>query len=117
MTFYSGLKSVSANLLQDKGRLLTFSRETETAFDPKTGKQNISASTYTGYGAAFNYNTKEIDGSNIQNGDIRLLLESPTTPPNNGDTATIDGNGYRIMNIKSVSPAGTVVVYQVQLRR
>ena len=117
MTFYSGLSSTASRLLQSKGQLVTFSRDTSTSFDGATGKEQSSASTFTGYGAAFNYNRKEIGGSLIQDGDIRFVMEATTTAPINGDTTTIDGVIYRVMSVKVTSPAGTVVIYELQLRR
>lgn len=117
MTFYGGLKSVASNLLQSKGQQVTFSRETSTGFDGATGKDQVNMATYNGYGAAFNYNRTEIDDRLIQSSDIRFVMEATTTVPINGDTTTIDGVIYRIMSVKVVSPGGTVVIYQVQLRR
>lgn len=117
MTFYGGLKSVASSVLADKGQNLTFSREGDTAFDPKTGISTTTPTSFTGYGASFNYNTKEIDGSLIQNGDIKLLLEATATAPITGDQVTIDSIIYRVVNIKTTSPAGEIVVYNLQLRR
>ena len=117
MAFYGGLANVASNLLKSKGQNLTFTRKTISAHDPKAGVVQSNPSTYTGYGAAFDYNRKEIDGTLVKRGDIRLILEATTTAPDNGDTVTIDSVIYRIMSVKPTSPAGTVVIYEVQLRR
>ena len=117
MSFYSDLKLTAARLLTDKGQQVTFSREVETAFNPTTGVVTASTTTYTGYGAAFDYSQREIDGVIVQAGDIRFLMEATTTEPKNGDTTTIDSSNYRIMNVNPTSPAGVVVMYEVQLRR
>ena len=117
MSFYSGLAVVARRLLTTKGQTLTFSRETSTSFDHILGENTTSASTYTGVGAAFDYNSREIDGEVVQRGDIRLILEATTTPPIIDDATTIDGDVYRIMAVRPISPAGTVVIYEVQLRK
>lgn len=117
MSFYSGLVTVAQRLLISKGKLLTFSRETSSAFDPILGHNTVSVSTYTGNGAAFDYNHREIDGEIIQRGDIRLILEATTTAPTINDSVTIDSDVYRVMEVRPISPAGTVVVYEIQLRK
>lgn len=117
MSFYGGLKDIASNLLQDKGQQVTFSRETVGSFDPKTGQQQISASTYTAYGVSFGYTAREIDGTLIQSSDIAFLMEAVSTTPKTNDQVTIDSIIYRIINIKPTNPAGTPVMYKVQLRR
>ena len=115
--FYTSLKNTASNLLQNKGRLITFTRNTENSFNPATGEVLNYSSTYTGYGATFDYKKNEIDETIVKSGDIRLLLESTTTAPERNDTCVIDSITYRIMNVTPLSPAGTVVTYTVQLRK
>jgi hypothetical protein len=117
VSFYSDLANVAKRLLTDKGQNVTFSREVSSAFDPVTGQNQIAATTFTGNGAAFNYNKSEVDGTIVQNGDIRFLVEATATEPANDDTVTIDNIIYTVMSIKPTSPAGTVVIYELQLRR
>lgn len=117
MSFYNNMAAVALNLLKSKGQLLTISRETQSAFDPILGNATVSASSFTGYGAAFDYNRNEIDGEAIQRGDIRLLLNATATAPLIDDKITIDSIIYRVMSVKVISPAGTVVVYELQLRQ
>jgi len=112
-----GLKSIASSLLADNGQSLTFSRETSSGFDPATGINTTTTSTYTGYGAGFGYAAREIDGSVIKKGDIRLILEATDTAPLNGDTVVYDSETYRVMDIEKVKPATIAVLYKLQLRR
>lgn len=117
MSFYSDLAATAKQLLTDKGQVLTFSRITGT-YDPEAGEETgASTTTYTGNGASFNYNKSEVDGNIIQRGDIRLLLEATATEPVNEDTVVIDSIIYTVKNVSPTSPAGTVVMYELQLRR
>ena len=117
MTFYSGLAAVATRLLTDKGQQLTFTRKTTTVSDPVQGKRGTTTSTYAGFGAAFDYNRTEIDGQAVQRGDIRLLLNAVTTVPIIDDTTIIDSVTYRVMSVRPTSPGGTVVMYELQLRK
>jgi len=117
MSFYGNLAAVATKLLTDKGQSVVFTRKTTLIFDPVKGRNNVTTSTFSGYGAAFDYNRSEIDGELVQRGDIRFLMEAITTAPALGDTCVIDSVTYRVMNVKPTSPGGTVVMYEVQLRK
>ena len=116
MTFYSGLATTATNLLTDKGQSITFSREVSSSFDPVLGVPTTSTTTFSGVGAAFGYKQNQIDGEIIQRGDIRLILEATSTAPLIGDTCTIDSVVYKVLFVEKVSPAGTPVIYKLQLR-
>ena len=115
--FYAGLAEVALRLLTDKGQSLTFSRETTTVADPVKGKRSTTTSTYTGFGASFDYNRSEIDGTVIKRGDIRLLLNATTTVPIIDDTVPVDGTTHVVKAVRPTAPGGTVVMYELQLRK
>ena len=118
MSFYSDLTDVASRILGDKGQIATITQTVSAGFDPATGT-NIPDSeiTFTGYGASFGYNKSEIDGALIQNGDIRFMFEATTIEPTVGNTTVIDDITYRVMNVNKTAPDGTVVKYELQLRR
>jgi len=65
---------------------------------------------------ASQYNSYEIDGTVIQQGDTKLTLSKLDTRPTVGDTVTMDGKTYRIMDVYPVRMSGADVVYVVQGR-
>ena len=115
--FYSNLASVASRLLSSYGQSVTFSRETSTGFDPVTGTDTTTASSFSGNGAIFAYNANEVDGEVVQSTDMRLMLEAVDTTPLIGDTCTVDSTDYRVMFVRETSPAGTVTHYELQLRK
>lgn len=116
MSFYSSLAATATRLLDTYGQAVAFSRETSSSFDPVTGIDTTSTSTFSGSGAAFDYNSSEIDGEIVQRDDIRLMLEAVDTAPIIGDKCTVDSKAYRVMNVMTSSPGGTVTHYELQLR-
>ena len=114
---YNGSEVTGNDLIRRYGQELTFSREVSSAFNPASGVNTTATTTYTGYGAVFDYNANEIDGDVIQRGDIRLVMEVTSPVPEVGDTVTVDSIIYRMMNIKTLSPAGTPIIFTVQLRK
>ena len=118
MSFYSSLAATALRLLQDKGQSVSLSRETGGTFDPILGSTSGATTTaWTGYGAAFDYKSAQVDGVMVIKGDIRLLLEAVDTTPEMGDRATVDSIDYQVISVKETSPGGVVVMYELQLRR
>lgn len=117
MSFYSKIAATSLKLLNEYGQNVTFTRDNEASFDPATGISTPAASTtFTAYCAALDYTETEIANSTIERGDIRLLVD-PTTRPEIADTCPIDSVTYRVMDVREISPAGTPVLYEAQLRK
>lgn len=116
MSFYSNMQSVATNLLTKYGQIVTLTRETVTDYDPVLGAETKTTTTFTCYGAIFNYEQSEIDGAAIQRGDSRLILQSLSAAPAADDFVTVDGRVYRVMNVTITAPGGTVVIYELQLR-
>ncbi len=117
MSFYTGLASTARKLIKSKGVLIGFSREDLSAFDPVTGNTNKSTAAYTAYGIALNYSKAEINDSTVLKSDIKLIMEGIVSEPLVGDLAVIDSVEYRVLMVKPTKPAGTAVIYEVQLRK
>lgn len=79
--------------------------------------EDTPARDVTGIGALFGYKQTHIDGTNILHGDQRLLLAPQIeVAPVTGNTMTVGGVTYNIVNVQRVAPAGVPVLYKVQLR-
>ena len=117
MTFYSETAEVALEVLTEFGQAITVNRETSSSFDPVLGEDTTAASSFTGYGAAFEYKGREIDGTVVQAGDIKLYLNATATVPLIDDRITIDSVAYEVMDVEQINPAGTAVLYILQLRQ
>jgi hypothetical protein len=115
-SFYVNLAATAQSLLTRYGESVTFSRETTSAFDPASGIVTSSTSTFDGLVAKFNYRSSEIDGETIKMGDVRLVA-SISTEPQVDDSVVLDGLSYRVMNVENIKPAGTNVIYKLQVRK
>jgi len=110
--------SVSA-LIKKYGTQAVFESETAPAIDPITGEETGTGST-TSFAANViktNYNDFEIEGTEIQKSDTKLLLEAVSGTPEQGMKVTVSGDTYRVINFKSVEPADIPIVYKVQVRK
>ena len=117
MIFYSELAETALELLTEFGQAVTINRETSSSFDPTLGIDTTASSSFTGKGAAFEYKAMQIDGTIVQAGDIQLYLNATATVPLIDDRITIDSATYQVMNVEQINPAGTPVLYIIQLRK
>jgi len=117
MSFYSEVAELALEVLTEFGQTITVNRETSSSFDPVLGIDTTVSSSFTGKGAAFEYKATEIDGTVVQAGDIQLYLNATSTAPLIDDRITIDSNVYEVMNVEQINPAGTPVLYILQLRK
>lgn len=122
MTFeYADLAATAVELLADFGMAMTLARPTDipATYDTATGVATpVSPASYTVTGAKFDYAAREIDGTLIQAGDQRVYLSTTgAVLPLPGDTLTIGSTVFRVMRAGAVSPAGTDLLYDVQVRK
>lgn len=114
---YTSLASRAASLIERFGVAVTLDR-TDITTDPVTGLPNgndeVSQSTT---GVIWEYQIGEIDGTRIQNGDVRLLLDN-TVEPLKTDIPKISGVSIgSIIDIKTIKPANSAVIYILQVRK
>lgn len=116
MTFnYSPLLAKAGDLIQKFGQQYTFTRATQGAFNPATGKTSDTSSTYSKYGVLFNYSDAEVGNGTVEQGDRRLLAEAHDYDI--GDTVVVSSKTYRVISVSNIQPAGTNMAVNLQLRR
>ena len=106
-------------MLQESGEQAVFSYQTDPVFDDDTGdliSGGISG-TQIAYGYPENYSNSEIDGTNIQRGDIKLICSAGALRPVVGWLCHLDSANYRVMNCDPIRESGVDVIYYVQLRK
>ena len=119
MTFnYPKSAATAKRLLSKFGQPMTFSLPDRTEGGapgvPGTVKPGRSI---TGRGVILSFDNSEIDGTVIQTGDARVLLEATAEPPETGMKATINSETWRVEAFEPLAPAGVVVMYTVHVRR
>ena len=127
MEFYARMQATANKLLKGKGQAVTLTRQVSGAYDPATGQATITTTIQTGTGAIFDYGIQQAGiysapGSLIQVGDKQLLLSVISamggllTAPEVNDTVTVGTTVYTIKQVKALSPAGTTVLFDINLR-
>lgn len=114
-----GLQATASRLLKTYGDAVSLSYSIGGVINHATGEVTTPATNVTinGHGYPGRYMANEIDGTNIQSGDIRLTLERISARPMPGWLCTVDGSAYRVMDVRPVRSQADDVIYILQLRR
>ena len=142
MLDYTNLRSTAINLLKHFGNDVVLSRSADentplegtdgfplqfvngdvihlqtAVFDPATGEYaGGTPITITGKGVRMMFAKSEVNGVTIQASDVRLLFQAGNGLTLINDNCLFAGINYRVMDILAISPAGTDVYYDIQLR-
>lgn len=116
MTFYNEMAATALELLAKFGAPVTLQRVTIGAYDPATGSASNSTSNLTTTGIVRSYASKQIDGERVKVGDKEVVLSNEQAPLLS-DKILVGSVPWSIVNIREVNPAGTVLVYFVQVRK
>lgn len=125
---YDRAKASAARMLAPrskggKGLELSLLQIASGEYDPETGTAGETTTTFEGSGFRENYSLKDIDGSLIKQGDVKilvspLLLDGTDTPkPTTQDKLVFDGETYTVQAVDPWSYAGLIVGFSVQARK
>lgn len=116
---YTTIATGAQSAIEDAGTPITVTRSTVASFDPSLGYTVPGADIVaSGYGVQTSYRARDIDGTVIQRGDMRLLIgPGLSIVPEVGDVVTVDSVTWYIVNVENLTPAGTDLLYTCQVRR
>jgi hypothetical protein len=117
MSFYPGLQSTALRLLTTYGQALTLRKRTPGAYDPATGAAAVTEADTSVRGAVFDFPAGMVDGTSILRGDRQVILAGGGSVPDAGDLLLIGETAHNVISVKATAPAGTVVIYELQVRR
>jgi len=117
---YPKTAATANRLLGQFGRTVTLSRPSTSAptYDPATGISTPDTpATYAAAAVLLDYAQRDIDGTLVQQGDQRCLMSpSVAVAPTTSDDVVVGTVTYSVKRVVKVAPAGTPVLYDLQLR-
>lgn len=117
MSFYAELAQVAQDLLAEYGQETTLTKVTAGVYNPATGTAAETRTPRTVTAAAFDYETKYIDGTLILSGDKQVFMSVVgNEEPKPGDLLAWMGRDWRVITFKNLAPAGISVLYELQVR-
>jgi len=113
--FYPRMKSLADRLLPKYGIEYSVTRKGTTTV--VNGKEVTEPDQiFTATGVKTDYQPREIDGTLIKTGDIRIVFQAEPEIKI-GDLVTVDIAQYRVVQPNPVKPADLTLCYKAQLRR
>lgn len=114
---YTGLAATAQKLIKNAGRAVQFyTPASGEVYDPISGTTSpgTPAVYIDGFGVKLSYKHFEFNEL-VQAGDAKLIYSG--TKPSIGQYIDLDGETWRAQDVKPLEPAGTNLMYTVQLRR
>lgn len=105
-----------------KGAEMTLQRRQQGPYDPVAGGSPTVTVSYLGSAFRDLYALKDIDGTRIKQGDVKLLVSpemldgTPLPVPTTQDQVLFDGKTYTLMAVEPWNYAGLPVGFEVQAR-
>lgn len=115
---YGDTVNIAANALAEYGAATVITREIDRVFDAAAGTMSGGTTlTINGKGLMTQFIAREIDGTNIKLGDVKIMFQAGVGAPLIGDQLRFSGVTYRVMEPNPFSPAGVDLFYDIQCRR
>lgn len=119
MSFYSEMAATAADMLAEFGQVMQLGVPFTGNYNPASATSSLTFVDHPVTGAAFAYPQKDIDGSLVKAGDVKVYLSMRglDVVPTTTQKLSIGGVPHTIIAVEPLSPAGTVVIYTLQVRR
>lgn len=118
--FYQRMAATAIALITRYGQSVTLKLETPGKYDPASGKTGPAfVREQNGQAVLADYSRREFETSTLLiRGDKRLKLAAQGLEwvPTLATKALIDGKAWSIISIGEINPAGTPIVYDLQVR-
>ena len=112
-SFYLKMAATANRLIDKFGQTVMIERTTGETIDPVTGVITAGVTEYFYPRGVFKpYAENLIDGTRILKTDIELVLDNTVKPE-----MTDKIEGVSIINIEEINPAGTPLIYKLQVRK
>lgn len=119
MSFYSSLAATAAKLIKDKGQPLTLGLVAVGDYNADTGIAPTTPTEQGCFGVVLDFPAKEINNTTILSKDKKVVLsvEGLTRDPETFESLLIGSVKHEIITCKPLAPAGTAVIYTLQVRK
>lgn len=108
---YTNIYNTAVRLIDKFGRNVTLRTTTTsgTSFDPVVNEIDTTIKA-----VSTKFNASEIDGTLIQQNDKKLITYDEV---NDQQKIVDDGISYEVINVDTINPGDTKIIYMVQIRR
>lgn len=117
----SAVRAAAKNVYRTFGKTMTLRRETGSAYDPATGSNVPTYTTYSVKGRVEDYEDRLIDGTLVKSGDRRVTFPAAGltsgVEPLTTDQWVIGATTYAIVRVKATDATDEVAMWELQVRK
>ena len=119
MFSYAASRATADRLIRSFGQSATLNHTSSAAGANPWDPPVVTTTAITVYVVAESYRDALVDGATIKAGDVKVTLSALglSVVPLIEDTLTLGSDVYSFVDIKPLSPGGTVVLYEIQARK
>ena len=115
--FYYKMAKTAKNLIRKYGQAVSITRTTGEVINPVTGVTTAGTTeTFLPNGILKPYNDDLVDGTRILKTDLELTLDD-TVKPMTSDKPIVNSEIFTVVGNVEISPAGTPLIYKLQVRK
>jgi hypothetical protein len=117
--FYARMAEVALTLIGRFGQTVTLQNNVAGEYDPSTGTVEGTTQEQQASAVLQDYTGQEfLTNTQIQQGDKKLKVAAKGLewPPSLANKAIVQGTTYSVINVNEINPAGTPLVYELQVR-
>lgn len=112
---YTATAAAVTRLIERFGAVCVLAQTADAAYDPATGTATPLVTSSAIVAVVVDYDQKQIDGTLIRQGDRRAYMDA-SVAPRQGDVLVWQGARLTVVAVRPLSPAGTAVLYEAQVR-
>ena len=120
MSFYSEMAEMAREEIEEYGRTITLRRNNEGSYDAATDTMVGASVSDVSVKVLFTeYRQNEIDNTIILRGDKKVLIAATSLSfaPEHNDIIIDGGTQYKVINLSTVQPGDTPLLYKLQVRK
>ena len=117
MSIRSELKKTSSGIIDYFGYPLTLTRVSGQTYDPSTGRNTETLTTFTVSAVLTHFIDDEVNGITILSSDMKITIKAGVVVPQVNDRISGHGREMRIVEVMSLAPNDTEdMFYMCRLR-
>jgi len=123
MSFDSKMVALALKLISKRGKTVTYSDASDSAYDPATGTQTVTRTPYTIKARVQDYTFRNagsgFEAGLIREGDKEIMIAASGLAflPQSGDRVTVDGVTFTALNIKVIYAVDSITLFIIHARQ
>lgn len=108
---YQTYANIAVEKISQYGGEVVIVRKEGEIYNPETNEYESEEVRIKGKGILSYYGSSFINGSTVQNGDVKIMCYFENGSPKAGDVITVGAKTYNVISIQECNPDGNCSIY------